>query len=67
VSLLVAAYGNVIASILGASFGVRGLALGGSVANSAVYLLFVVAIAGVFAGVALLILGGARAARGAGG
>lgn len=62
-SLLVAAYGNVIASILGASFGVRGLALGGPAMNSVVYLLFVVAIVGVLAGVALLIVGGARAAR----
>lgn len=61
-SLLVAAYGNVIASILGASFGVRGLTLGGSVVNSLVYLLFVIAIAGVIAGVGLLALGGARGA-----
>jgi type II secretory pathway pseudopilin PulG len=33
--------------------------------NSVVYLLFVIAIVGVLAGVALLILGGARAARAA--
>ena len=63
-SLIVAAYGNVIASILGASFGVRGLALGGPVVNSIVYLLFVIAIVGVLAGVVLLARGGARAVRG---
>jgi hypothetical protein len=34
--------------------------------NSVVYLLFVIAIVGVLAGVALLILGGARAVRAAG-
>lgn len=63
-SLIVAAYGNVIASILGASFGVRGLALGGPLVNSVVYLLFVIAIVGVLAGVVLLVRGGARAIRG---
>jgi hypothetical protein len=66
-SLLVAAYGNAIASILGASFGVRGLSLGGPAMNSVVYLLFVLAIAGVLAGVGLLIAGGARALRGGAG
>ena len=63
-SLIVAAYGNAVASILGASFGVRGLALGGPAMNSVVYLLFVIAIVGVLAGVVLLIRGGARALRG---
>jgi hypothetical protein len=64
-SLVAAAWGNVVASVLGASFGVRGLSLGGPAMNSVVYLLFVIAIVGVLAGVALLILGGARAARAA--
>jgi len=61
-SLIGMAYGNVVASILGASFGVRGLALGGSFANSLVFLLFMVAIAGIFMALWLLIQG-ARHAR----
>jgi len=64
-SLLAAAYGNVIASVLGASAGVRGLALAGPPANVVMNLLFWVAIAGVFVGVALLVAGAAAAARAA--
>lgn len=64
-SLIVAAWGNVIASILGASFGVRGLSLAGPPLNAVVYLLFVLAIVGVFIGVLLLIRGGAQAIRNA--
>lgn len=64
-ALLAAAYGNVVASVLGASAGVRGLAFAGPPANLAMNLLFWVAIGGVFLGVGLLIAGAANAARGA--
>jgi hypothetical protein len=60
-SLVVAAYGNVVASVLGASFGVRGLALAGPPANAVMNLLFWIAIVGVLAGVALLIAGARNA------
>ncbi len=62
-SLVAAAYGNVVASVLGATFGVRGLALAGPPANVVMNLLFWVAIAGVLAGVGLLIVGAGNAAR----
>lgn len=64
-SLVAAAYGNVVASVLGASAGVRGLAFAAPPANLVMNLLFWVAIAGVFAAVGLLIAGAAEAARGA--
>jgi hypothetical protein len=62
-SLVAAGYGNVVASILGAATGNRGLAFAPPVANLAVYLLFVVAIVGVFAGLALVITGARSALR----
>jgi hypothetical protein len=62
-SLVAAAYGNVIASVLGASFGVRGLALTGPPANAVMNLLFWVAIAGILVGVGLLIVGARNALR----
>lgn len=62
-SLVVAAYGNVVASTLGAIFGVRGLDLAGPPANAVMNLLFWVAIAGVLAGVGLLIAGARAAVR----
>ncbi|MCC6849668.1 MAG: hypothetical protein IT294_14285 [Deltaproteobacteria bacterium] len=62
-SFAAAAYGNVVASVVGASFGVRGLALEAPPANALVNLLFWVAIAGVFAGVGLVIAGAAAAVR----
>lgn len=64
-SLVAAAYGNVVASVLGATFGVRGLALAGPPANAIMNLLFWVAIAGVLVGVALLIVGARNAVRAA--
>ncbi len=64
-SLVVAAYGNVIASVLGATFGVRGLALAPPVANIVMNLLFWVAIAGILAGVGLMIVGARNAVRSA--
>ena len=60
-SLVAAGYGNVIASVLGASVGVRGLAFAGPPANLVMNLLFWIAIGGILAGVGLLIAG-ARAA-----
>ena len=62
-SLVAAAYGNVIASVLGATFGVRGLALAGPPANAIMNLLFWVAIVGILAGVGLLIVGARNAVR----
>ena len=62
-SLIFAGYGNVIASIIGAFFGVRGLAMALPFANLVVYTLFVLAIVGVLIGVVLLIRGGAQAIR----
>ena len=53
-SLIFAGYGNVIASIIGAFFGVRGLAMALPFANLVVYTLFVLAIVGVLIGVVLL-------------
>ncbi len=60
ISLLVAGYGNVVASILGASCGVRGLTLEGPAANLVVFLLFTAAILGVFVGLGLAALGALR-------
>ncbi|MGH9889224.1 MAG: hypothetical protein ACREBE_27065 [bacterium] len=60
-SLILAAWGNAVASILAASAGVRGLALAGPPLNAVVYLLFVAAIVAVFIGVGLLVRGGALA------
>ena len=42
--LIITAWGNITASIIGPTFGGRGLEFGGSVSNSIVYLLFVLAI-----------------------
>jgi hypothetical protein len=62
-SLVAAAYGNVVASVLGASVGVRGLATAGPPANLVMNLLFWVAIGGILLGVALLIVGARNAAN----
>ncbi len=51
--LIVAAYGNVVASIVGASFGVRGLTPTPPLSNLFVFLLFTLAIVGVFLGLGL--------------
>jgi hypothetical protein len=61
-SLLVTAYGNTVASILGAGSGARGLAPGGPLANTTVYLLFMVALVAVFVAVGL-VASGARQRR----
>jgi len=60
-SLILAGYGNVIASVVGAATGNRGLAFLPPVANLVVYLLFVLAVVGVVVGL-VLVAQGARAA-----
>jgi hypothetical protein len=62
--LLVAGYGNVIASTIGATYGVRGLELALPVSNVVVFVLFTAAIVGVFVGLWLVAAGAFRAARG---
>lgn len=62
-SLVAAGYGNVIASVLGATFGVRGLGLAGPPANAIMNVLFWIAIGGILAGVGRLIAGARNAAR----
>ena len=52
--LIVTAWGNVVASVLGPIAGGRGLAFGGGVANSIMYLLFVAAIVAVMLAMALV-------------
>jgi hypothetical protein len=64
-SLVVTGYGNVIASVLGATFGVRGLAFTGPPANAIMNLLFWIAILGILIGVGLLIAGARNAIRSA--
>jgi hypothetical protein len=61
-ALIVTAYGNSIAAILGATAGERGLAPGGSLANMTVYLLFMAALVAVFVAVAAIATG-ARSRR----
>lgn len=59
-SLVGAGYGNVVASVIGAWTGQRGLALADSAANNLVFALFVAAIVAVFVGLALTALGARR-------
>ena len=61
-TLIVTAYGNTLAAILGAAAGQRGLEPGGPLANMTVYLLFMVALVAVFVAV-VLIATGARQRR----
>jgi hypothetical protein len=56
-ALIAMAYGNVVASTIGASFGVRGLAPTGPASNLIVYVLFVAAIVGVVIGMVLMAQG----------
>ena len=53
-SLVLMAYGNVVASAIGSTFAVRGLAPGGSFSNTLVYLLFMAAVVGVVIGLGLV-------------
>jgi len=59
-TLVVTAYGNTLASILGATTGQRGLEPGGTVANTTVYLLFMVALVAIFVAVGTIASGAAR-------
>jgi hypothetical protein len=52
--MIITAYGNVVASGLAATYGVRGLSPGGSVVNTTVYVLFMIAVATVVVGMVLV-------------
>ena len=53
-SLVLMAYGNVVASAIGATFAVRGLEPGGPPSNTLVYVLFMAAVLGVVVGLGLV-------------
>jgi cation transporter-like permease len=53
-SLILMAYGNVVASVIGATFGVRGLSPSFPAANVAVYVIFMAAVVGVILGLVLV-------------
>jgi len=53
-SLVLMAYGNVVASVIGATFAVRGLEPSGSPSNTLVYLLFMMAVVGIVVGIGLV-------------
>lgn len=61
-ALVVTAWGNIVASVIGPVFGGRGLAFGGGAANSLMFLLFVAAIVAVMVAMWLVFRGAARAA-----
>jgi hypothetical protein len=56
-SLIVTAWGNMIASLIGPLFGGRGLVFGGSAANSVMYLLFLVAVVTIALAMGLIVRG----------
>jgi hypothetical protein len=60
-ALVVTAYGNSIAAILGATANQRGLVPGGSLANMTVYLLFMAALVAIFLAVGTIAVGARRA------
>ena len=62
-SLIPMAYGNVVASVLGASFGVRGLAPTTPAMNLIVYGLFMLAVVGIFVGIGLVVQGARSTSR----
>ena len=61
-TLIVTAWGNQIASVIGPIFGGRGLAFGGGAANSLMFLLFTTAVVTVIVAMALVARGAFRAA-----
>ena len=63
--LIVTAWGNIVASVIGPVFGVRGLELGDGFSNTLMYLLFVVAIVAVMVAMSLVARGAFAAARAA--
>jgi hypothetical protein len=62
-SLIVTAWGNVVASNIGPLFGGRGLAFGDGVANSSMYLLFLVAVVAVMVAFVLVLRGSLASLR----
>ena len=62
-SLIVTAYGNIVASIVGATFGVRGLEPAGPAANWIVFILFTIAVVAVLTGLVLAAIGAYRSLR----
>ena len=62
-ALIITAWGNMIASIIGPLFGGRGLAFGDGVANSLMYLLFVAAIVAVVIAMWLVFAGARRSTQ----
>lgn len=61
--LIVTAWGNMLASLIGPLFGARGLEFGGGIANTLMYLLFVLAIVTVMIAMALVARGAFTASR----
>jgi hypothetical protein len=61
--LIITAWGNAIASVIGPVFGGRGLEFGGGAANGLMYLLFVAAVAAVIVAMWLVFQGARRAGR----
>ena len=62
---LLTAWGNLVASVIAALAGVRGLEPGGPAANLVVYVIFMVAVVAAIAGLVLLAKGARAAVRGA--
>jgi cytosine/uracil/thiamine/allantoin permease len=61
--LIITAWGNTIASVIGPLFGGRGLEFGGGPANGLMYLLFVAAVGAVIVAMWLVFQGARRAGR----
>jgi hypothetical protein len=62
-SLVITAWGNIVASVIGPVLGGRGLEFGGGVANSLMFLFFMAAIVTVIIAMVLVFRGALRAAR----
>jgi len=62
-SLIVTAWGNVVAAVIGATLGVRGLTPGGSLGNTIVYALFMIAVVGILVALVLVAIGARTAAK----
>jgi dolichol kinase len=63
-ALVLTAWGNVIASLIGPLFGGRGLTFGGGVASSIVFLRFMAAVLTVLVATGLVFVGALRTAPG---
>jgi hypothetical protein len=62
-TLLVTAWGNQIASLIGPTIGGRGLEITGGMANDTMYVLFLVAVFAILVAMILIVVGATRAAR----